>query len=474
MILFAILISLVCFTAVLLLLRFSAKASWLTAIAASMIVTTIPSLLGIRMLRANVGQAGSRVGGTLQGPLLAKGWLFLLPVVICAVILVVQFFRWLLVPGDNAVVNTAERSRILKMVEEGKIKTEEGAELLDAMGRSSALRGQDRFSRLDIAMLVGVALVILGFFLPWADFNRAAVDGLLARWRGRVVLAPEEPKSGSLTNAPLVSKSTVLGDDVAYLRVTRVVDGSAAEVAGACQRLMASNSVKGIVLDLRFADGEDYAAAAATADLFIAKQRPLLDWGGGIVESKEKTNAMVLPVTVLVNRETSGAPEALAAVMRHAGVGLILGSATAGNAMILRDFPLSNGQRLRVGVARVRLADGSLVPAKGVPPDIAVAVDAADERAYLEDAYAVLHRPSPAASGGSSLTNAPGETNRLSRRLRISEADLVRERREGTDLDADFTPARDAEPEQPLIRDPALARAVDLLKGLAVVRRSRS
>jgi len=193
-ILFAILIPLVCFTAVLLLLRISAKASWLTAIAASVIVTTIPSLLGIRMLRAPVGQAGSRVGETtvvsrqahnapvgqagsrvgetsphvLQGPLLAKGWLFLLPVVICAVILVVQFLRWLLVPGDNAVVNTAERSRILKMVEDGKIKTEEGAELLDAMGRSSALRGQGAFSRLDFAMLCGVALVILGFFLPWA------------------------------------------------------------------------------------------------------------------------------------------------------------------------------------------------------------------------------------------------------------------------------------------------------------------
>jgi hypothetical protein len=163
-ILFAILIPLVCFTAVLLLLRFSAKASWLTAIAASVVVTTIPAIFGIRMLSAPGVQAGSRGGGISPHVVL----LFLLPAVICAVILVVQFFRWLLVPGDNAVVNTAERSRILKMVEDGKIKTEEGAELLDAMGRSSALRGQGAFSRLDFAMLCGVALVILGFFLPWA------------------------------------------------------------------------------------------------------------------------------------------------------------------------------------------------------------------------------------------------------------------------------------------------------------------
>jgi hypothetical protein len=52
---------------------------------------------------------------------------------------------------------------------------------------------------------------------------------------------------------------------------------------------------------------------------------------------------------------------------------------------------------------------------------------------------------------------------------------LVRERREGTNLNTDdFTAVRDREPEKPLIRDPVLARAVDLLKGLAVVRRARS
>jgi len=178
-ILFAILIPLVCFTVVLLLLRFSAKASWLTSIAASVVVTTIPSIFGIRMLSAPGVQAGSR-GGEISPHVVL---LFLLPAVICAVILVVQFFRWLLVANDNAVVNTAERSRILKMVEEGKIKTEEGAELLDAMGRSSALRGQGAFSRLDFAMLCGVALVILGFFLPWAYITLPGlgVSGTLGR-----------------------------------------------------------------------------------------------------------------------------------------------------------------------------------------------------------------------------------------------------------------------------------------------------
>jgi len=161
LILLTILIPLVFFVLILLLLRFAAKASWLTSIAASLLIATIPSILGIRMLDHAPGSRDQ------VGPV------FLLPAAISVVILLVTFFRWLLTTeAVQANVNTAERSRILKMVEDGKISTDEGAELLDAMGRSSALRGQDKFSRLDIAMLVGVALVILGFFLPWAYLGR--------------------------------------------------------------------------------------------------------------------------------------------------------------------------------------------------------------------------------------------------------------------------------------------------------------
>jgi hypothetical protein len=46
------------------------------------------------------------------------------------------------------------------------------------MGRSSALQGQERFSRLDIAILCGVALVVMGFFLPWAHIRVSGMPGI--------------------------------------------------------------------------------------------------------------------------------------------------------------------------------------------------------------------------------------------------------------------------------------------------------
>jgi NADH:ubiquinone oxidoreductase subunit 3 (subunit A) len=76
----------------------------------------------------------------------------------------VFLLRWL--NADNT-DSDAERNCILAMVESGKVSSDEASELLDAMGKSSALRGQEKFSRQDIAILIGCSLVIMGFFLPW-------------------------------------------------------------------------------------------------------------------------------------------------------------------------------------------------------------------------------------------------------------------------------------------------------------------
>ena len=302
-----------------------------------------------------------------------------------------------------------------------------------------------------------------------AELNRAAVEGLLAGLRGKVVLVTETNLPGASTNAPLVSKTNLIDDDIAYVRVSRVADGLAGAVNATYQTLSSSNKLKGLVLDLRFASGEDFAAAAAVADLFIAKERSLLDWGRGAAKSVDKQTALALPVAVLINRETTGAAEALAAVLRDAGVALLLGGPTAGAGMVMSEYPLPDGQWLRIASEPVKLGDGTTLSPQGVKPDIEVRVTLDDERIYQRDAYSLVAKPVVKASA---IPNASAATNAASRRPRITEADLVRERREGRSLE-EFTPARDREPPKPQISDPALARAVDLLKGLAVVRRSQ-
>src|ERR1051325_834879 len=220
-----------------------------------------------------------------------------------------------------------------------------------------------------------------------AELNRVVVQGLVSALGPKVSLLAEAAATNAPAETPPVSKSSLFDGDIAYVRVGRVADGLAQAVGEACRKFGATNKVKGVVMDLRYARGDDYAAAAATADLFLKKERPLLNWGNGVVKSKEKNDAITWPAAVLVNRQTTGAAEALAAVLRDAGAGLILGSKTAGQALVAQEFPLKNGQRLRIATAPVQLGDGTTLSVQGLKPDIAVDVNPEDEKAYFGDAF---------------------------------------------------------------------------------------
>lgn len=292
--------------------------------------------------------------------------------------------------------------------------------------------------------------------------NRAAIEGLLQALNGRAVLVTNS--EAATTNAgPIVARQSVFDDEVAYLRISRVDEGLASAVGTAVKNLGATNRLGGLILDLRFTDGDDYAAAAATVDLFLKSEAPLLNAGQGLVRSQEKTNALSLPVVALVNGETGEAAEALGAMLRQTGAGLLIGSRTAGRAGVRSDFKLSNGQRLRVVTAPVLLGDAKPVPATGVAPDIEVTVKPDDEKNFYADSFAAT-KPAP-------TTNSAASTR--PKRVRVTEADLVREKRGDGDFDSITNARVRAEPEIQVVQDPALARAIDLLKGLALVRQTK-
>jgi hypothetical protein len=304
------------------------------------------------------------------------------------------------------------------------------------------------------------------------NLNRAAVEGLLSQFPGKVSLVGGAVDgSAGLQGGTALTKSMVVEGNVAYLRIGRVVASLADELGAAYRALTGTNKIAGVVLDLRFADGSDDAAAQAAAKLFAAK--------------KITTG----PLAVLVNGETRGAAEVLAAALRQAGAGLIIGSPTAGEAMAFREFPLSNGERLRVASAPAN-SGGSMI--SRVQPDIAATITTGDERVFFDDPYQTIVM--------GNTNSSPAGTNFLPYVDHTSEADLVRQRQKdgkaigtsefhtrdtdlpgprlihrlGGDGDGDegSAPARAAEPQKPVIRDPVLARAVDLIKGLAIVHES--
>jgi C-terminal processing protease CtpA/Prc len=307
--------------------------------------------------------------------------------------------------------------------------------------------------------------------LTEGELNRAAVEGLLAKLNSRAWLIDPSKATAPDTNAAPVSSTALFDENYGYVRIGRISNRLPEEFSSSLEKLAATNKVKGLVIDLRYATGNDYDAAAKVADRFLGSEQPLLDWGKGVVKSTEKTNVFRQPVAILVNQFTSGAAEALAAVLREHDIGLLIGTNTAGQASITKDFPLQGGELLRIAVAPVKAGDGEVV--ERLKPDIRVDVNPDDERAYFVDAYKVLPR---ASALGTSSTNIASlsVTNRAPRR-RINEAELVRMLREGENPEEEIPkPLRALEPARPVLTDPALSRAIDLLKALAVVRHTRS
>ena len=211
------------------------------------------------------------------------------------------------------------------------------------------------------------------------------------------------------SNHAALAKSAILEKNVAYLRVGKVGKNLADEIQSARGAMAGTNKIVGTVLDLRFAGGDDSTAERAVENLFASKKQPL---------------------AILFNAKTRDAAVKLAADLREARAGLIFGN-----------------------------------PAKDLQPDISVPVDAAAEKDFLQNPFGTLAQ---------SETNSSADTNDFLPFIdHTSEADLVREKIKDGDEDENSAPPPNAEAQKPFIRDPVLARAVDLIKGLAVVRQSR-
>jgi hypothetical protein len=302
------------------------------------------------------------------------------------------------------------------------------------------------------------------------ELNRAAVTGLLNALGSKAVLITNETATPATVVTQRVSKTFVFEGEVAYLRIAAVGEGLPDQLRAAYQQLSATNKLKGVVLDLRFANGTDYGAAVATTELFPMKKPVTLNWGAHDQQLKRGNDLISQPVIVLVNSETKAAAEALAAMLRDSDTCLTLGNPTAGQALITRDFPLSNGDKLRIATAAVKM-NGAEISA--IHPDIDVPASVQDERAFYNGEILVVPKPSDIAS---TSTNTSAGTNLAMRRPRLTEAELVRAHRQGVNLDSDSLLSdlpRVNTPVVPSVADPVLSRAVDLLKGLAIVRSSQ-
>lgn len=307
--------------------------------------------------------------------------------------------------------------------------------------------------------------------------NEATVKGILqVLGEGAVIVTPEQPgtnatqTAGELTTTgdPL-ARAEVIDPNVGYIRIADVGEQTPSALDAELKKF-ADVKAEGYILDLRFADGTNYAAAAELAGRFLDDGQALfaLKRGDGELQqfrssaAHDGPNLGDAPLMILVNAQTRGAAETLAGALRAQERGILVGSKTAGTAVAWDDISLRDGRVLRVATAKVLLpskpgSDAMSVEVfpQGVTPDVPVKIDATIERDVL-------------LNGKTNVTlTASLEPRQVKKGL--TEAELVKAFR-GDSIDSQKPATGSAEEgEIQQVRDVVLQRAMDILKGIRVL-----
>ncbi len=321
------------------------------------------------------------------------------------------------------------------------------------------------------------------------SLQAASVAGILSSiGRGAVLLSPSahgtngmeltESSTALPAGTAPVARAEIIQPDIGYIHLVAVT-GAAVNPLDVELKKFVDAKATGYVLDLRYAGGDDYAAAAAIASRFLADGQELfvIKRAGQSNEvfhaSTAAAGAFVrvpeAPLMLLVNAHTTGSAEALVGALRAQDRGIVIGSLTAGSAVAWDDVPLVDGQILRLASAKVVLEPGDPknmpvtdVFPNGIAPDIFVSIDPSVEREVL-------------SSAATNVTLTVSLQPTLPKQVR-SEAELLKAfRGESVGLDLSQPAGDKGEKEADdkgeiqNVRDVVLQRAVDVLKGIRVL-----
>ena len=199
---------------------------------------------------------------------------------------------------------------------------------------------------------------------------------------GARFLSPEEAKAIEV-GASTVSNQTgavvqvdCWSNQICHIKMQGLSRGTGAAVADQV-RTACSNLATGIILDLRGAGGADLASVDAIAGLFVESGSPLFkvnDFHGSTVESHKAAGSgrMGVPAVVLIDGQTQGAAEVLAACLRGVPGILLAGDNTCGEPVLRKVVWLDSGTPVLIGFRRI-VCERSGGYTGGVRPDITIA-----------------------------------------------------------------------------------------------------
>jgi carboxyl-terminal processing protease len=306
----------------------------------------------------------------------------------------------------------------------------------DTPADRAGVKAGDLISHLDGDPILGLTLA-------------EAVEKMRGRVNTDIVLTirrpSREPFDVTITRAIIKVQSVrhEIMDDIGYLRITSFNEQTSPGLKKAINQIKdeVGAGLLGYVLDLRNNPGGLLDEAVSVSDAFL-DQGEIVSTRGRHSDDAQRFNAHDgdltdgLPIVVLINSGSASASEIVAGALQDHRRAIVMGTDSFGKGSVQTIIPLAGHGAMRLTTARYFTPSGQSIQATGIEPDIFV-------------------------------TPATIESAEPAQRRREADLRGALENSGGTNGD-EPTGEPDAESEDDEPEDFQLARAVDLLRGLAL------
>jgi carboxyl-terminal processing protease len=192
----------------------------------------------------------------------------------------------------------------------------------------------------------------------------------------------KDPFDVKLTRATIKIQSVrshLEGDTIGYVRITSFNEQTDVGLNNAMKNLkqQAGNKLSGMILDLRNNPGGLLDQAVAVSDAFLDKGE-IVSTRGRRSEDAQRYNARPgdiasgLPLAVLINGGSASASEIVAGALQDHHRAILLGTKSFGKGSVQTIIPLPGHGAMRLTTARYYTPSGRSIQAKGIDPDIVV------------------------------------------------------------------------------------------------------
>ena len=242
-----------------------------------------------------------------------------------------------------------------------------------------------------------------------------------------------EPKDFLITREQIrvqSVKNNQLEPGIEYIRLRQFQEQTSNDLETALEKYSKEGKIQGLVLDLRNNPGGLLTSAVEVTEKFLEPGKLVVYTEGRVrnqnmrFSSNAKRSFTDFPVVVLVNQGSASASEIVAGALQDYGRAVVLGTQSFGKGSVQTIIPLSDGSGLRLTTAKYFTPKGRSIHGKGITPDI------------------LVEGPKTTA------LNTTGEN-------------------------PNPTPPVVETPQEQLKRDPQLQRALDLLKAMKILDKTR-